>query len=971
MRLKYCFVLIFCCACTFVADAQSTILYEESFENVNNFSNWNLNDAFGLNASAANTWVIDNLEGGAALNACQTNGTDNTLHITDNIGFAGATYSNGALAETHKRCITPIINTTGASNCMLSFLYLENGYGSQDNFTVEYSIDNGSTWLALADPPKSNIGNCGSTYSWSWLRYPLPASCNNISTLKIAFLWQNTSVLILPNTPSIALNDITVSGLTNSCTSNQLVLNTGYDDILNTDLPVGSQDSDWLVTSVLSSYIPSGFTLPYNPFTTTGNSGGLYMQSDRGKFLSHSNNNCGVGQGSAGPLDSKYVIERKFTTTQDDSFSVNMNFAVDNYINNFSIDGVTYLANAPTNQTTQFTDLHLGLYHHKIWLPAGCHVVTCSYSDWNDSFVTTSGCSGVYVEGDIRSASGVPCVLKNTCVNNFVATVYDTICQGQSYAGHTTTGVYSDTFVNAYGCDSVRNLNLTVSPAPTLSVVAQPISATVCFGNTVALNALGTDNYTWSSGIIDGTPFLPLSSNVYTLTATNSYGCTATSSVAVNVLQATNTNINFAICQGESYAGYNTAGIYIDTFSNQYGCDSIRTLTLTIAQPAHLILYDTICQGNNSYGYSTSGVYVDSFLQVSGCDSVRTLHLHVIPASNIVDDVTICEGDVFEGHTTSGVYIENYVNIYGCDSTRTLNLVVAKKFYVDSSVTLCYGDTLHIGPFYYVLPGTYLHTFVSSAGCDSVVKLNVAFVPKPVVQITAPQGFCEGDSAQLRVGNFAVYQWSTGDTSQFIQVTQGGTFQITVFDYALCTATDEITLEKWELPDVQLYPSSPNNCLNDWAVVNAIGAIKYDWYINDNLIGLGKPSNFPFKITSSPSFVTAVGYDAHQCKSEDSISVFATDCCGNVFMANAFTPNGDNLNERFSVRTDATKLETFSFSIYNRWGNRVFTTEDLTQSWDGTINGIPCDQDTYYYIIRTKCFDGEEKLSKGEVVLMR
>jgi gliding motility-associated-like protein len=90
-----------------------------------------------------------------------------------------------------------------------------------------------------------------------------------------------------------------------------------------------------------------------------------------------------------------------------------------------------------------------------------------------------------------------------------------------------------------------------------------------------------------------------------------------------------------------------------------------------------------------------------------------------------------------------------------------------------------------------------------------------------------------------------------------------------------------------------------------------------------------------------------------------------------VVMPNAFTPNGDGIND---VIYPITLCDfTFeSFSVYNRWGQRVFFTNTYMNGWDGTFNGVQQPLDVYAYFV-TGHVTGTNKqiLRKGNITLIR
>lgn len=111
--------------------------------------------------------------------------------------------------------------------------------------------------------------------------------------------------------------------------------------------------------------------------------------------------------------------------------------------------------------------------------------------------------------------------------------------------------------------------------------------------------------------------------------------------------------------------------------------------------------------------------------------------------------------------------------------------------------------------------------------------------------------------------------------------------------------------------------------------------------------------------------------DANGCLVKDSIYIEPGPCCEEIFIPNAFSPNGDGNNDVFRVTT-ATGIELIQFDVFNRWGQRVWGTTDFRAGWDGTFKGEQQDMYTFYYILRYKCLvDGQNYVKKGDIILMR
>jgi gliding motility-associated-like protein len=86
-------------------------------------------------------------------------------------------------------------------------------------------------------------------------------------------------------------------------------------------------------------------------------------------------------------------------------------------------------------------------------------------------------------------------------------------------------------------------------------------------------------------------------------------------------------------------------------------------------------------------------------------------------------------------------------------------------------------------------------------------------------------------------------------------------------------------------------------------------------------------------------------------------------------MPSAFSPNGDNKNDYF--RPILNNVEVLEFSVYNRWGQRIFVTFSNEQGWDGRFNGEPCDMGVYFYKLRYRVLNREPNLLKGDMTLIR
>ena len=156
-------------------------------------------------------------------------------------------------------------------------------------------------------------------------------------------------------------------------------------------------------------------------------------------------------------------------------------------------------------------------------------------------------------------------------------------------------------------------------------------------------HAAGTNNNTF-------TPASLQSGDVVNCIFTSSLPCNApltSNSIPITILSKTSSQITKTICEGESYAGYQTGGVYTDIFKGSNGCDSTRTLTLTVNKKTETVVDTTLCYGSAYNGHNQTGTYTSTFTGINGCDSVVTLHLTVLPDINrkVWNDTLLCAGD--------------------------------------------------------------------------------------------------------------------------------------------------------------------------------------------------------------------------------------------------------------------------------------------------------------------------------------
>ena len=306
-----------------------------------------------------------------------------------------------------------------------------------------------------------------------------------------------------------------------------------------------------------------------------------------------------------------------------------------------------------------------------------------------------------------------------------------TICSGDSYVfngeGVATPGVYTAMLSTVFGCDSVVMLTLTVlEPVPETN-----LSASICDGASYSIN---------------GTTFTE--SGTYSFIFTTINGCDSVVLLSLDVLPVPVTQLEAAICAGESFefAGQTltTSGLYSDTLTAENGCDSLVLLQLTVWPVYETVLEGTIC-ANETYPFdgqslNTSGTYTANYTAETGCDSAVILNLNVLPIAATALEAVICSNSSypFDGAqlTEPGVYTAVYAAENGCDSTVTLTLEVLPAVSTALEATICSNGSYDFDGQILAAAGVYEQVYTAENGCDSTVVLTLQVLPVSPVQLS-------------------------------------------------------------------------------------------------------------------------------------------------------------------------------------------------------------------------------------------
>ena len=171
------------------------------------------------------------------------------------------------------------------------------------------------------------------------------------------------------------------------------------------------------------------------------------------------------------------------------------------------------------------------------------------------------------------------------------------------------------------------------------------------------------------------------------------------------------------------------------------------------------------------------------------------------------------------------------------------------------------------------------------------------------------------------------------------------------------------------LPVVQASKTVDIDCSNDQSQLTATGAVQYSWSPASSLNNPNIANPIARPMTQTQYVVK--GINNNGCANYDSVTVAVTAINkGDYLMPSAFTPNNDGLNDCYGIRYWGIILD-LEFSIYNRWGERVFYAKQPGACWDGRYKGIPQDPGVFVYIIKAKTSCESYVFRKGTIALIR
>jgi gliding motility-associated-like protein len=573
---------------------------------------------------------------------------------------------------------------------------------------------------------------------------------------------------------------------------------------------------------------------------------------------------------------------------------------------------------------------------------------------------------------------------------------------------YNSAGNFSINLVAQNYCGSTSFTSpITVQSGPSVSLTND---TTICKGNSISLNASGGTNYQWS-GAINATAssvlVSPLVNSTYLVKASNGSCFGPIDSVTVSV--AVQPLISLA---GDSVS-CNSGPVQLiancpsgQTFHWSSGISSTNdTILISTGFPAYISAYafDGICNS------MLDSIWVDTL-------SSPTLSVNFLPSSCINDTVHFSASTNASnftwnfGHSASGASntsnLANPIHVYNSAGNYSINLVaqnycgsmsytspitvqVGPQVQVPNDTTICKGQSVNLiasGGTNYVwtgaissnvssvlvtplVPSTYI-VKASNGTCFGIPDTIVVNpIDKPIVLVSGIDTVCNSELITLTATGASTYFWNgaSGTSIDTIQVAPNvnSTYSVVGAIGACLSDTSffKVTVSNLSIAD---YSYSLDTCSGEIIFLNKSSlANSYKWIFGDGFeSSLMHPiHSYSESGTYQTSLITNPGKSCSDTLIDE--IKYEQNPEGYLFIPNAFTPDGDGLNDVFTIKSFH-KCKLLKLEIYDRWGVLIYQTQGYQISWNGKSNGFLVPLGVYIYVVN---FNDTEK--RGSITLFR
>ncbi len=502
---------------------------------------------------------------------------------------------------------------------------------------------------------------------------------------------------------------------------------------------------------------------------------------------------------------------------------------------------------------------------------------------------------------------------------------------------YSSTGTYDVVLIimDSVSCilSDTDSIQVTVNPGP---VAVVPNYPRVCAGDQVQLNASGGDTYSWSpsTGLSDPNIADPIATvteqKTYVVSVQDSCGVD-TAWVTLRVFPDLTAAIeDTSICKGLSGELWSSGGV-------SYSWDPAFYLSSTnVSNPS--------VSADSTIDYTLS--IIDSF----GCEKVYEITVFVegfVPQVEAWGDTAVCAGDRV---------------------LLTARGAAGYEWFPKENVL---DPFLNSTPAYPEETTTYVVIVENSCGFASD---SVQVIINPVnLLVSADTAVCLGDTVHLSARGSYTYFWEgpafdapSYSPNPSITPAESGWYKVQGSNLENCKKDDSIYVEVFPVPTLDLTTNEDTiTGLENVLLVAKSDGEKY-WSSEGYIPCVNCDSILVYPRVSTVYKVTVI--DSNGCNLSDSISVAPISL---IYAPNAFSPDGDGINDLFMVQGHL--IKHYKISILNRWGEEVYRSNDITTGWNGKKfnRGKDSPIGAYTYRIDYTIYPNQELFEVGTINLIR
>ncbi|WP_153797308.1 DUF7948 domain-containing protein [Foetidibacter luteolus] len=383
-----------------------------------------------------------------------------------------------------------------------------------------------------------------------------------------------------------------------------------------------------------------------------------------------------------------------------------------------------------------------------------------------------------------------------------------------------------------------------------------------------------------------------------------------------------------------------------------------------------------------SYTYNNVGTYNVMLIAVdsSSCNVADTSYVQIQAKDNKANlgftrrKVGLCESLEYEFTNTSTATLpfnsKSFVWDFGDGVTDTAGMEAVNHTYA--------------------APGTYqvILNLIDTNYCNypDADTINLRIAANVVAQFTTPPFGCAPYTAVFENTSFGGHDflWDFGDGSptsteespEHLYTTPGNyTVRLTATDTSTCNKVHDTTFTVIVSPkptaSFTYTPTSPKENTPYVFTNTSTGATRYKWFFGDgdSLNTIRRDTVVSHIYNESGNYrVSLVAYNQYGCTDTFSVTVQAI-VVPLVDVPNAFTPNGDGINDHVTVRGYG--ISKLAWRIFNRWGTLVYGGNSQKIGWDGKYKGVLQPQEVYTYVLDVEFTDGTKFQKRGDITLLR